>query len=382
MDILILGAGLMGRSIAYDLIKFSNFRNIAIADVNNDSLILTKKFLKNKKVNYILIDLENEEDVIKIFKNFDIVISAVPYVLNDFLANIAIRTKTHFLDLGGNNNIVKNEKLLNNKAKDNDVIIIPDCGLAPGLVSIITNDIVQSMDLINFVKIRVGGLPLNPKPPLNYQILFSLNGLINEYIEDALILDNGKIIKKKSMTDVENVYFPEPFNKMEAFNTSGGSSTLPETYKNIIGYLDYKTIRYPGHCNKFKILLDIGLGDEKIISINGCKVIPRNILINLLERILPQTGPDVVLLKVIAEGLENGKKVNYEYLLIDYYDEYSGISAMMRTTGFTVSIISIMIEEGTIKKRGVYCPEEIVPPNIFFNKLKKRGIKITKNIKY
>ena len=211
----------------------------------------------------------NQTRVKKQFQKVDVVISALPYRFNFKLAKIAIQTKTHFVDLGGNNTIVENERSLFSKAKKNNVTIIPDSGLAPGLVSIITRDIVDHMDTVDSVKLRVGGLPRHPQPPLNYQIVFSPYGLINEYVEDAIILDHGKILEKKSMTDVESLEFPKPFGIMEAFLTSGGCSTLPFTYKNMIRYLDYKTIRYPGHCEKIKTFLDLGFADETKINIKG-----------------------------------------------------------------------------------------------------------------
>ena len=261
------------------------------------------------------------------------------------------------------------------------VTIIPDCGLAPGLTSVIVHDIVEQMDTVNYVKLRVGGLPINPQPPLNYQIVFSPYGLINEYVEDAIVLDHGKIIKKKSMEELEKIEFPEPFNEMEAFSTSGGCSTLPYTYKDEIGYLDYKTIRYPAHCEKFKTFLDIGLADEKEIKIGEQQVAPRDLFASVLLKNLPINGKDVVLIKVLSEGTKDSKKQCLEYTLIDYYDEENNITSMMRTTGYPVSIIAQMIEQGIIKEHGVFCSEEIVPCKSFFEELKKRDIKINKEIK-
>jgi lysine 6-dehydrogenase len=219
---------------------------------------------------------------------------------------------------------------------------------------------------------------LKPKPPLNYQIVFSPNGLINEYVEDAIILKNKKIIKKKSMTEIEKIYFPEPFGILEAFITSGGSSTLPYTYQNKIDNLDYKTIRYPGHCENFKVLKEIILRDEKPIKINDIEIKPRDFLIQSLNKILPKNEKDVVLLKVESNGEKNGKKVMLNYTMIDYYNSKQKLTAMMRTTGFPASIIAQMIEKKIINKNGVYCPEEIIPSEPFFNELAKREINITK----
>lgn len=379
MNIMILGAGMMGHAIAYDLCKYSQFEKIIIVDKDKKNLQSAEKFLGNNQVEFLEIDVKNTSKMKEYFKNVDIAISALPYTFNYALAELAVETQTHFLDLGGNNDIVNREKSLCEKAKKMNVTLIPDCGLAPGLVSIITRDIVENFDLVEIVKLRVGGLPLIPKPPLNYQIVFSLDGLLNEYIEDALVLDHGRIIKKKSMTEIEEIIFPKPFGKMEAFLTSGGCSTLPYTYKNNIRYLDYKTVRYPGHCEKFRMLLDLGLGETTpVIMRSGEKIIPREVLITLLEKHLSTSGPDVVLLKVTGTGMKKGTRVHCEYMMIDYFDESTGLSAMMRTTGFPVSITAQMIEQNVISQPGVYCPEEIVPPQFFFKELEKRNIVITK----
>ena len=365
MKIVVLGSGMMGQAIAYDLCNYSKFDCVTIADKDKRILQSSSDFLNKKKIDFQKIDVENPEDVTDFLINYDIAISAVPYKYNFKLAKIAIESKTHLLDLGGNNEIVKKERSLTDKAKKNEVIIIPDCGLAPGLTSVITRDVVEQMGDLEYVKIRVGGLPINPKPPLKYQIVFSPYGLINEYVEDSIILNKGNIIKKPSMTEIEEITFPKPFGTMEAFLTSGGCSTLPYTYNNRIGYLDYKTIRYKGHCEQFKPLLDIK---------------PKEKLVNYLEKNLQKNEKDVVLLKVISKGTINGKDKKLEYLMIDKYDNKNNITSMMRTTAYPTSIMAIMIEKNIINRNGVFCPEEVVPCNPFFKELEKRKIKIKKII--
>jgi lysine 6-dehydrogenase len=280
--------------------------------------------------------------------------------------------------LGGNIDIVKKQKSLSKKAAKKDVTIIPDCGLAPGITSVITREIVEEMDYINYVKIRVGGLPLNPKPPLDYQIVFSPYGLINEYTEKSVVLENHEIKEKPSLTEVEEISFPS-FGKMEAFLTSGGSSTLPYTYKDKIGYLDYKTIRYRGHCERFKTLIELGLCSEEKIRIKSSTIAPRDVLARLLLMNLPKGEEDVVLLRVVGEGKKDNQRYKLEYTMIDYYDFKNGITAMMRTSAYPISIAAQMLNN--IDKRGVFCPEEIIPCKPFFQELKKRNINIRKRIK-
>lgn len=373
MNVLVLGAGKMGRAIAYDLEKFSSFETITIGD--NDTRILqsAQKFFKKTSINTISVDVTKKQDVRHVFQSMDMVISAVPYRFNFDLAKLAITTQTHFVDLGGNNTIVQQEKSLHQQAKKNHVTIIPDSGLAPGLVSVITRDIVDHMDMVHSVKLRVGGLPVHPQPPLSYQIVFSPYGLINEYVENTMILDHGKVLEKPSMTDLETLKFPQPFGRMEAFLTSGGCSTLPYTYRKTIKNLDYKTIRYPGHCEKIKLLLDLGFADETSRKIQGIQIAPRDVLVSQLINYVPTTGDDVVLLKVLSEGLKKKQTYHRDYTMIDYCDKEHTISAMMRTTGYPVSITAQMIEKKIIDTPGVYCPEEIVPPTLFFAALKKTG---------
>ena len=166
----------MGRAISYDLSENSNFDAITIVDSNKKTLKSAEKFLENKRVSYDILDITKKNDVRNYFQKNDVVISAVPYRFNYILSKIAIETETHFLDLGGNNDIVNKQRKLFEDAKEKNIIIIPDCGLAPGLTSVISKDIIKKMDYLDYLKIRVGGLPIKPKPPLNYQIVFSPYG--------------------------------------------------------------------------------------------------------------------------------------------------------------------------------------------------------------
>ncbi len=380
MHVLICGAGTIGQAIAYDMLQYAPDLELTMVDNNKQHIRSTQKFLNPDAIEFKLCDIHNKQTAEQLMSNCDIAISAAPYFFNYDLTVHAITMGAHFIDLGGNNHIVHKQCMLNPMAQDNKVTVIPDCGLAPGLVSIITHEIVDTLEHIDYVKIRVGGIPLHPKPPLHYELVFSAEGLINEYAEKALVLNNGSITEKKSLTALEQLTFPEPFGTMEAFLTSGGCSTLPHTYQHHINYLDYKTIRYPGHCEQIKLLFDLGFADTQHITINDKKITPRKLLIALLQQKLPATNQDAVLLKISSKGSLNNKNKLLTYTMIDTYDKKTGITAMMRTTAYPVSIIAQMIATQQIKKTGVYCPEHIAPYKTFFKALSKRGIMLTKNI--
>jgi lysine 6-dehydrogenase len=224
------------------------------------------------------------------------------------------------------------------------------------------------------LEIRVGGLPLEPKTPLNYMLIFSVHGLTNEYIEPAIILENGEIKSVPSMTEVESLTFPEPFGRLEAFYTSGGTSTLPDTYKGDIQTLNYKTIRYPGHCELFKSMIDLGFVDEKPINVGEYSGTKREVFERLLEETLTFEGDDVTLMSVTAKGISNGEEKKWVYRAIEYGDKKNNLTAMMRTTAFPAILTLEMLVDGRIRDRGVLRQELSIPPDIFLEELEKRNI--------
>lgn len=333
---LVIGAGRMGRAIFYDLIN--NGMEARICDYRHANL-----------PNFFELDVKNDDEVKKQMKGENVVISAIPYSFNYKLAKIALKTKTNFIDLGGNTSIVEKELKLHEKAKKAKITIIPDCGLAPGMMNIVAGWLWN--EGAKKIHIRVGGLPLNPEPPLNYALLFSVHGLINEYIEKAIVVKNGKILEVDSLTGLEEIEFDG--RNFEAFYTHGGTSTLPKTL-NGIKELDYKTIRYKGHYEKILFLKQLGFFDGKA----------RRFTEKLLERHLQKNVKDMVIARVYSDVASMEMK--------DYHD--SMFSAMARTTGFSTAIIAKMIAEGKIKE-GAYPPELAIDFNEYMKELRKRNIK-------
>jgi len=363
----------MGRAAVYDLARADRVEKIGLYDFDED----LAEEIANKYGNNITeaskIDAGDEETVTRELKKYDACISAVTYRFNPGLTRAAIATNTHFFDLGGNNDVVAEQFAMSKLAENAGVTIIPDCGLAPGMVSVLAADGIAKLDKVKSLKIRVGGLPQNPHPPLNYQMVFSSEGLINEYWEPVVILENGRPKTVEPMSDLEELEF-EGIGKLEAFYTSGGTSTLPETFRGKIDFLDYKTIRYPGHCAIFRPMLEIGLGSRQEVKVDGVMIRPRRVFKKVLEKNLSFNEPDLVLVRVTLEGDKDGQSKKIIYEIIDRQDEQTGLTSMMRMTSFPVAIIAWMACSGKITKRGVVPQELAVDPAFFIEQLKLRKI--------
>ena len=393
MRFLVIGAGAQARAVAYDLVRQDDVEDVRVCDVDTVRLNGLKRWLRSGKVRVFKADAGDLEHLAQLMKPCDVAVSCVPYFFNLGLARAAVATRTHFCDLGGNNDVVHAELALNAQAKKAGVTVVPDCGLAPGMVSILAADGFAQLAKVDSIRIRVGGLPRHPKPPLNYSLVFSANGLINEYVEPCLVLRKGRLAWREPLADVEELTFPKPFGKLEAFNTSGGSSTLPYTYRGRVNSLDYKTVRYLGHCAKVRLLFDLGLTDMKAVKVDGARVIPRHLLIHRLEAVLPWERDDVVLMRVEVEGkrktgrvlnpesrvqnpeTENGRRT-IRYEMVDYADRRSGLTAMERTTGFSAAIVALMLGRGQIECAGAFAGENCIPSAEYISELRRRGLRL------
>jgi lysine 6-dehydrogenase len=376
MKVLVLGAGKMGHGAVYDLVHNSpEVESVTVADFDLKKAEEVANRVGTDKVTAKHINVENYADVVSLMKDHDSAISCVNYWYNVELSKAAIETKTNFCDLGGNNYIVDEQLAMDETAKNIGINIIPDCGLAPGMVSILAMHGAKRFDEIEEIHIRVGGLPQKPKTLLEYQLVFSVEGLINEYIEVARVIRDGKIVEVESMTEIESLSF-EGFPPLEAFQTSGGTSTLPDTFLGKIKQLDYKTIRYAGHCEKFKTMIDLGLCSSEELLVDYVNVKPRKVFGELLTKHLPADEPDYVLVRLDFVGKKDGETKKLRFDIVDKEDETTGLSAMMRTTAFPASIIAQMMAKGDVLMRGATPQEKAIDSDKFVAELAKRNIKV------
>ena len=381
----------MGHGAAFDLVHNSpGVELVTVADADLKKAEAVAEAVGTSRIDAHHVDAANHSDIARLMEGHDSAISCVNYWYNESLSRAAIETQTNFCDLGGNNYVVDAQLALDDEAKAAGINIIPDCGLAPGMVSILAMHGAARFERLDEIHIRVGGLPQRPEPPLDYQLVFSVEGLINEYIEVARVIRNGEITEVPSMTELESLEF-EGFPPLEAFQTSGGTSTLPDTFLGKIKELDYKTIRYAGHCEKFKTMIDLGLCSSEEIVADFVKVKPRKVFGELLQKHLPADGPDYVLVRLefVGTGLatgtqasppaspQNGETARLRYDIVDRQDPETGLSAMMRTTAFPASIIAQMMARGEVLARGATPQEKAIDPEKFVAELARRNIRIS-----
>ncbi|MFQ6090597.1 MAG: saccharopine dehydrogenase family protein, partial [Candidatus Bipolaricaulia bacterium] len=229
-------------------------------------------------------------------------------------------------------------------------------------------------------RIWCGGLPQHPKPPLDYKLVFSIEGLTNEYFGRAYALRDGRVVELETFTELEEVRFPPPVGRCEAFITAGGTSTCPWTFEGKLERYEYKTVRYPGHYEKVKVMRDLGLLDSEPARIGGVEVTPRELFHQVVPpRIAFPQDPDLVVLRVACLGEDQGGLHKVQLDLMDFQHEATGFSAMERTTAFPAAIVAAMIAEGGLE-RGVVPLERSVPPEPFIAELARRGLQITETV--
>jgi lysine 6-dehydrogenase len=376
MKMLVLGAGLQGCACAYDLLQSGAVESVTIADIHPDRLPKWLVAAGKGKLNPVKLDAKDEAAVSRLMQGHDAVMSALPYYFNGTMSRLAIAAGCHFSDLGGNTEIVMEQKQSDKAAREKGLSVIPDCGLAPGMVNILAAEGIRRLDKTSKVKIYVGGLPQHPEPPLNYQIVYSLEGALDYYTTPSWVLRSGKPTQVEALSELEDVEFPEPVGTLEAFHTGGGISTMPFAWADKIDTMEYKTLRYPGHVAVMKPIRELGLISNDAIEVKGKQVVPRDVFIAAVQpRLFKPEGRDLVALRVEVSGTRGGKAHTTTFQLLDYYDEKVGVSAMMRTTGYSLSITGQMQVAGKTAK-GVLTPDEAMPFDAYVSELAKRGVKI------
>ncbi|MEQ9497276.1 MAG: saccharopine dehydrogenase C-terminal domain-containing protein [Deltaproteobacteria bacterium] len=380
----VIGAGMQGTAAAYDLAMFGDADEVRLLDIDNRAANASAE-----RVNALIgrdvakggiVNASDKTSAAQVLEGMHACMSAVPYFLNLGLARAAIDAGCHFNDLGGNTDIVQQELGLDKEAKAAGVSIIPDCGVAPGMANTLAVYGMESLDAASHVKMRCGGLPQNKELPLGYAQLFAMEGLTNEYFGEALVLRDGKVQKIPTFEELETFELPAPIGPVEAFVTSGGTSTCPITFEGRVQSYDYKTIRYPGHYAQMKLLKDLGFIDLDPVDVVGHSLRPRDFFHTIMQRVWHRPEEkDLLVLRVDVEGTKDGKNVRHRSLIVDRHDDKTGFSAMERTTAFSAAVVTAMQAQDRTPK-GAVSLETSVNAQEFVREIGRRGIAIETSV--
>jgi len=380
----IFGAGRQGTASAYELIAYGDASQVILLDKDEKAAASAANRVNKLTESRIAvgrrIDAQDRDDVEKVLEDTDGCISAIPYTHNLKITEAAIETNTHLTDMGGNEQVVRDQLALSEKAEKAGISIIPDCGMGPGLTGSLAAYGIRLLDEARDVYIWDGGLPQDPAPPWNYRVTFHINGLTNEYDGEATFIREGRVIHKPTFTECEKLNFP-PLGELEAFVTSGGTSTAILAYEGKLRTYQNKTLRYPGHFDQFRAYKLLGLFDQNPLSWDGIQVAPRDFFHTLLEPKIKagKNFRDICLIRVLVRGSKDGRRHEFKADIVDRYDEKTGFSSMQRLTGWHTAIMLEMAVQGKAKK-GVNGLEVAVDPVLFMAEIKKRGIKITESL--
>jgi saccharopine dehydrogenase-like NADP-dependent oxidoreductase len=340
-DILLIGAGKIGETIA-DMLCASGDYRVTVADRSDLQL---QKLPRRANLKTLALDVGDADALAASLKGRYAVLSAAPYSVTGLIATAARRAGVHYLDLTED---VANTRLVKTLALGAGSALIPQCGLAPGFISIVAQDLARHFDRLDSVRLRVGALPLYPSNALNYNLTWSTDGVINEYDEPCEAIADGELREATPLEELEE--FSLDGIRYEAFNTSGGLGTLCETLQGKVRQLNYKTVRYPGHRDIMKTLIqDLRLGER------------RELLKDVLEHALPATQQDVVLVFVTVSGYRGGQFLQESYANKIYGAEVNGIarSAIQITTAAGICTMLDLLAAGVLPQRGFVRQEEV-----------------------
>ncbi len=370
MKAAVLGSGLMGSVIGWDLARSEGVDEVVVADIDRARLAEVKRRTPGKKLSTEDIDIKDREKVVSFLRGFDVAASALPHGIVHHSDVAAAEAGTKMVNIAFED--VQME--LDSKAKKTGATIIPGCGVAPGLGGILLAHGLEEVGGGDEGHILVGGLPQKPTGPFGYRLVFSIVGLLREYIEDARVVRNGKMVKVRPFSTVETYDFPEPIGKLEGFCTDGLAS-LVYTMKGM-KTLDEITLRWPGHAEKMNLLMESGYFSREKVMAGESQVSPLDVSYAVLGRKLAEGDPeDMTVMRVVAKG----RKGAVTYDMVDRYDEKNKVTSMGKTTAYTGSIVTQMLGAGEITGKGVMPPETAIrgkKVEALISELERRGVRI------
>jgi saccharopine dehydrogenase-like NADP-dependent oxidoreductase len=376
MRITVLGAGAIGAAVVRELCAYASVDQVQVCDTRTRSLQELHRDVQSPSLRSFQVDARDRSVLAPILRGSDAVVSCVPSDLNPDLARLCLEEGIHYCDLGGNDDLVQEELALHERAQEKSVWIVPNCGLAPGLVNILCLHGIEQFDRAEAAHLRVGDVPLHPEPPFNFRISWSAERVVEDYTNPAQLIENGRIVEVDALSRDEMIRFEAPFDEMEAFCTQGGLSTLTSELEGVVDTLDHKTIRWPGHAHQMRFVIGLGLGEDRKIGVQT-HLTYRDLLVRRMRKTLSGEYPDAVLLRVLIRGEKDGRPQTLVYEMVERHDASTDVTAMMRCTSVPTAVVATLIARQEVPGGGADVPENVVPRDRYYDMLADRGLNIT-----
>jgi lysine 6-dehydrogenase len=375
MKVTVIGAGAIGTAVAYHLCKQDDIEQLQVCDSGARSLQDLHERIRSPKLRSFQIDARDPAILEPILVDSACVVSCVPPQINPILAELCLSLGSHFCDLGGNDDVARRELELDDRAREKNVWIVPNCGLAPGLSNILCMHGIEQFDEVEAAYVRVGNVPIKPEPPFNFRISWSAERFLDDYTHPAEIITDGQVQQVPPLTEEEQIGFAEPFSTMEAFHAAGSLSTLVTDLTGKVHTLNHKTIRWPGHADQMRFILGLGFADKQTIDVRT-HLTYRDLLVRRLRQRLGGEYQDAVLLRVLIQGQKEGRACTLVYEMVDLYDEQEKLTAMMRCTSIPTALVAYLVATGRVPGGGARPPELVVPREEYCRMLADRGLHV------
>ncbi len=377
MKVIVLGSGKIGSIMARDFAGSVEGAQMTLSDISEERARAAASPIEG--ADWTLIDTSDQAKLTETLSGYDLVLGALPGDFGYAALKASVEAGVDMLDIAFT---PEDPMELDGAAKKAGITIIPDCGVAPGLSNILVGYSAARLDRVDEAQIMVGGIPEELVPPLDYTITWSAEGLIDEYVREVNIIQDGTTVQVPALSGLEEIEFPG-VGTLEAFYTDGLRS-LAKTFPEVENMYE-KTLRYPGHVEKVKLLRELGYFSDEPLTVGGKEVSPRLVTARLLERSLwkPEVG-DLLAMRIQILGEKKGKKTGYRHQILDRYDHETDVSALARTTAYTASLVAGMLAKGTIDVKGVIPPEKLGMDTKFsetlISELKSRGVIIEETV--
>ena len=379
MRIVVLGTGMIGTTVVSEMAKFEGIDSVTAVDVRQESIDKCLKIADNPKVSGKVASLSTEEDIAKVLLDADVAVGCLPHSLSLIAVKAAIASKCHLVDLVGSKFSEKLE--LHAQAQAAGVIIVPGCGVAPGITNFLAARGIEMLDEAEEAVMICGGIPRHPVPPLWYQVVFRLESVLGLYIKPAMAIKDGKVVQLPALSGLESLSFPDPVGVCEAVITDAHSTAF--TLQGKVKNLYEKTVRYPGHWQKMEVLGELGFLGKEPMEIEGITTTPRKFTEKILgPQMAGKSNEDITLLRVEVSGIKDGKQTKYTWEMVDLYDHVRNITSMAKTTALPAALAARWIADKKLTEIGVVPIENLIVDSkfdAFSEELKSLGINIEFN---